>query len=204
MISLPRQRRSRQTISGQLILPNGAVGNAYVISLIQRWNPGDEINPLVFTSTLPDGTYSFSNVGPGTYQICAEIDSGNIRVLNDVIKVTRSDVIVNPDNTYPAGCIVAVPVPTYLGDPAVGVVAGEPIAWIGTPVIAIYSPTATGSGARVWAKMGPYPNGYAKSAEYQGQGWNVIEQIVIDSPGTGYDRTDVQARIFSGRQAIQC
>lgn len=202
---LPRQKRiAKQKISGQLILPNGSVGNAYVISLIQRWQTNTEADPVQFTLTASDGTYEFSNVGPGTYQIMAELDSGNIRVLNDVIKVTGSDVVVNPDNTYPTNCVVAVPVPTYLGDPTIGVVAGEPIAWIGTPVIAIYSPTSTGSGARVWAKMGPYPNGYSQSANYQGQEWNVIEQIVVDSPGTGYDKNDVQARIFSGTQVTWC
>ena len=204
MISLPRQQRSRQTITGQLILPNGAVGNAYVVSLIQRCSANTEIDPLMFTNTASDGTYIFSNVGPGSYQISATIDSANTKILNDIIKVTGSDVIVNPDNTYPANCIVAVPVPTYLGDPALGVVAGEPIAWSDTPVIAVYSPTNTGYGARVWAKMGTYPNGYAKSANYQGQEWNVIEQIVVDAPGTAYNKNDVQVVIVSGTQQTWC
>jgi hypothetical protein len=143
-------------------------------------------------------------VGPGTYQICAELDSGNTKVLNDIIKVTGTDVIVNPSNTYSANCIVAVPVPTYLGDPTVGVVAGEPIAWSNTPVLAIYSPSSTGSGATIWAKMGRYPDGYTQSANYQGQEWNVIEQIVVDDPGSGYNKNEVQVVIVSGTQQTWC
>jgi hypothetical protein len=204
MISLPRQQRSRQKISGQLILPNGAVGNAYVISLVQRCGANTELDPLLFTTTASDGTYEFANVGPGTYQISAAIDAGNTKILNDIIKVTGTDVLVNPASTYPANCIVAVPVPTYLGDAAVGVVAGEPIAWSDTPVIAIYSPSSTGYGARVWAKMASYPDGYAKSANYQGQEWNVIEQIVVDIPGTGYNKNEVQVLIVSGTQQTWC
>jgi len=204
MISLPRQQRSRQKISGQLILPNGTVGNAYVVSLVRRCSANTELDPLLFTTTASDGTYEFANVGPGTYQISAAIDAGNTKILNDIIKVTGTDVLINPDNTYPANCIVAVPVPTYLGDPAVGVVAGEPIAWIGTPIMAIYSPTSTGSGARIWAEMASYPDGYAQSANYQGYGWNVIEQIVVDRPGTGYNRNEVEARIISGSQVTWC
>jgi hypothetical protein len=204
MISLPKQRRSRQTISGQLILPGGTVGNNRVVSLIQRWQEYTEVDPLQWATTASDGTYTFSNVSPGTYQICAELNTGNTKVLNDVIKVTGSDVIVNPNNTYSANCIVAVPVPTYLGDPTVGVTQGEPIAWSNTPTLAIYSPSSTGSGATIWAKMGPYPNGYPKSANYQGQGWNVIEQIVVDEPGSGYNKNEVQVVIVSGTQQTWC
>lgn len=204
MISLPKQRRSRQTISGQLILPGGTVGNNRVVSLIQRWQEYTEVDPIQWANTASDGTYTFSNVSPGTYQICAELDAGNTRVLNDVIKVTATDVIINPSNSYSANCIVAVPVPTYLGDPAVGVVAGEPIAWSNTPVLAIYSPSSTGIGATIWAKMGTYPDGYPQSANYQGQGWNVIEQIVVENPGSGYNKNDVQAVVVSGTQQTWC
>lgn len=201
---LPKQRRSRQTISGQLILPDGSVGNARIVAITQRWQLNTEVDPLQWVTTGSDGTYQFTNVAPGTYQIYAELDAGNTKILNDVIKVTGTDVIVNPSNTYTANCIVAAPVPTYLGDPSVGVVAGEPVAWSDTPKLAVYSSTGTGTGARIWAKMGPYPNGYTQSANYQGQGWNVIEQIVVDDPGTGYNKNDVQVIVLTGTQQTWC
>jgi hypothetical protein len=52
--------------------------------------------------------------------------------------------------------------------------------------------------------MGTYPNGYTQSANYQGQGWNVIEQIVVENPGSGYNKNEVQAVVVSGTQQTWC
>jgi hypothetical protein len=218
---LPSSKNPKAGFSGFYGSPDGFT-SGYTVSLIKPWTPGTAIVPVLFTVTTADFYFKFKSIPPGSYMLAGrdthEYDTSTaftwyiapklITVTKTGIRVSKlsfstSTVTILPK--FVTGSVVRITTPTTTSSG--GVTSRDPIAWDPTdstyypPKLVIGPPTASGSPVRAWAKMGDYPEirGTSSWSLYRAAGLKVIEQIVIESPGSLYDSANTNVYMWGKR-----
>jgi hypothetical protein len=221
---LPSTTNSKLTIRGAFGTQDGFT-SGYTVSLIKPWTPGTELTPVLFTVTDADYNFTFRKIPPGTYSIAAkEIHEYSAStayswfILPKLVTVTRSSIKVTPlimttsvvtvAPKFTTGSIVRIKTPVTA--PGGGLTGKDPIAWDTSdstyypPKILVVSGSTSGTLAKVWLKMGDYPEirGTSSWSAYRSSGYKVIDHFVIEDPGSLYDTSTTDVIVWGKRVDI--